>query len=139
MLVVALLLPLVLHDYLTVFATRVVILALFALSFDMVWGYAGIMSFGKNRAKLVPEDSKRVTFSDVAGVDEAKEELTEIIEFLKTPQKFRAIGGKTLRFGVGRATYRSAFAPPTGSGGCGQLVGRDEGVGGHRRAPGPRH
>jgi branched-chain amino acid transport system permease protein len=46
-LVVALLLPLVLHDYLTVFATRVVILALFALSFDMVWGYAGIMSFGQ--------------------------------------------------------------------------------------------
>jgi branched-chain amino acid transport system permease protein len=46
-LVVALFLPLVLHDYLTVFATRVVILALFALSFDMVWGYAGIMSFGQ--------------------------------------------------------------------------------------------
>jgi branched-chain amino acid transport system permease protein len=46
-LVVALVLPLVLQDYLTVFATRVVILALFALSFDLVWGYAGIMSFGQ--------------------------------------------------------------------------------------------
>jgi branched-chain amino acid transport system permease protein len=46
-LVVALFLPLVLQDYLTVFATRVVILALFALSFDLVWGYAGIMSFGQ--------------------------------------------------------------------------------------------
>src|SRR5215470_17341959 len=43
----ALILPLVLQDYLTVFATRVVILALFALSFDLVWGYAGIMSFGQ--------------------------------------------------------------------------------------------
>lgn len=46
-LLVALFLPLVLQDYLTVFATRVVILALFALSFDLVWGYAGIMSFGQ--------------------------------------------------------------------------------------------
>ncbi|MBR0692131.1 branched-chain amino acid ABC transporter permease [Bradyrhizobium lablabi] len=46
-LLVALVLPLVLQDYLTVFATRVVILALFALSFDLVWGYAGIMSFGQ--------------------------------------------------------------------------------------------
>lgn len=46
-LVAALVLPLVLQDYLTVFATRVIILALFALSFDMVWGYAGIMSFGQ--------------------------------------------------------------------------------------------
>ncbi|WP_291689310.1 branched-chain amino acid ABC transporter permease [Bradyrhizobium sp.] len=46
-LIIALVLPLVLEDYLTVFATRVVILALFALSFDLVWGYAGIMSFGQ--------------------------------------------------------------------------------------------
>ena len=46
-LIVAVILPLVLQDYLTVFATRVVILALFALSFDLVWGYAGIMSFGQ--------------------------------------------------------------------------------------------
>ena len=45
-LIVALVLPLFLKDYLTVFATRVIILALFALSFDLVWGYAGIMSFG---------------------------------------------------------------------------------------------
>ena len=66
---------------------------LFSRAFRMGPG-AGIMSFGKNRAKLVVDDSKKVTFSDVAGVEEAKEELTEIIEFLKTPQKFRAIGGK---------------------------------------------
>src|SRR3954468_2377689 len=46
-LVAALIAPLLLQDYLTVFATRVVILALFALSFDLVWGYAGIMSFGQ--------------------------------------------------------------------------------------------
>ncbi|NWL72282.1 branched-chain amino acid ABC transporter permease, partial [Bradyrhizobium elkanii] len=46
-LLIALVLPWGLQDYLTVFATRVVILALFALSFDLVWGYAGIMSFGQ--------------------------------------------------------------------------------------------
>src|SRR5258708_35825731 len=46
-LIVAVILPLYLQDYLTVFATRVIILALFALSFDLVWGYAGIMSFGQ--------------------------------------------------------------------------------------------
>lgn len=66
---------------------------LFSRAFRMGPG-AGIMSFGKNRARLVVDDSKKVTFSDVAGVDEAKEELSEIIDFLKTPQKFRAIGGK---------------------------------------------
>ncbi len=66
---------------------------LFSRAFKMGPG-AGIMSFGKNRARLVVDDSKKVTFSDVAGVEEAKEELAEIIEFLKTPQKFRAIGGK---------------------------------------------
>jgi cell division protease FtsH len=66
---------------------------LFSKAFKMGPG-AGIMSFGKNRAKLVVDDSKKVTFQDVAGVEEAKEELNEIIDFLKTPQKFRAIGGK---------------------------------------------
>lgn len=66
---------------------------LFSRAFKMGPG-AGIMSFGKNRARLVVDDSKKVTFEDVAGVDEAKEELSEIIEFLKTPQKFRSIGGK---------------------------------------------
>lgn len=65
----------------------------FARAFKMGPG-AGIMSFGKNRAKLVPEDSKKVLFNDVAGCDEAKEELAEIVDFLKTPQKFRSIGGK---------------------------------------------
>jgi cell division protease FtsH len=66
---------------------------LFSRAFRMGPG-AGIMSFGKNRARLVVDDSKKVTFEDVAGVEEAKEELSEIIDFLKTPQKFRAIGGK---------------------------------------------
>jgi cell division protease FtsH len=51
-------------------------------------------SFGKSRAKLLTHDQQKVTFKDVAGVDEAKEELQEIIEFLKDPQKFQKVGGK---------------------------------------------
>ncbi|MCP9496016.1 MAG: ATP-dependent zinc metalloprotease FtsH [Pyrinomonadaceae bacterium MAG19_C2-C3] len=52
------------------------------------------MSFGKSRAKLLNNQQKRVTFKDVAGVEEAKDELQEIIEFLKEPQKFQKLGGR---------------------------------------------
>ncbi len=54
----------------------------------------GVFSFGKSRAKLLMENKPKVTFSDVAGADEAKEELREVIEFLKSPQKFQRLGGK---------------------------------------------
>jgi len=52
------------------------------------------MGFGKSKAKLLSEKNGRVLFSDVAGVDEAKEELTEVVEFLRDPQKFQRLGGK---------------------------------------------
>ena len=52
------------------------------------------LSFGKSRAKLLSSAGKKVTFADVAGVEEAKEELSEIVEFLKEPQKFQKLGGK---------------------------------------------
>ncbi len=52
------------------------------------------LSFGKSRAKLLASQQKKVTFKDVAGVDEAKEELQEIIEFLREPQKFQKLGGR---------------------------------------------
>jgi len=57
-------------------------------------GKGGAMGFGKSRAKLLTEKHGRVTFDDVAGIDEAKEELEEIVEFLRTPQKFSRLGGK---------------------------------------------
>ena len=60
-------------------------------------GTKGIFSFGKSRAKMLSEGSIRVTFADVAGADEAKAELQEIIEFLKEPGKFQKLGGKIPR------------------------------------------
>ena len=57
-------------------------------------GPKGIFSFGKSRAKLLTDERPKVTFADVAGADEAKEELSEIIDFLKDPGKFQKLGGK---------------------------------------------
>ncbi|MBP1678370.1 MAG: ftsH, partial [Bacteroidetes bacterium] len=57
-------------------------------------GPRGIFSFGKSRAKMLNEGAPRITFADVAGADEAKMELMEIIEFLKEPTKFQKLGGK---------------------------------------------
>jgi cell division protease FtsH len=60
-------------------------------------GQQGIFSFGKSRAKLILEDRPSTTFADVAGVDEAKYDLQEVVEFLKTPQKYQRLGGKIPR------------------------------------------
>jgi len=57
-------------------------------------GAGGAMGFGKSKAKLLTEKQGRVTFDDVAGIDEAREELQEIVEFLKDPSKFARLGGK---------------------------------------------
>ena len=57
-------------------------------------GRGGAMGFGKSKAKMLTEKHGRVTFDDVAGIDEAKEELEEIVEFLRNPQKFSRLGGK---------------------------------------------
>jgi len=68
----------------------------------LIWRYAmkkmgpgmGVMSFGKSKAKLFAESETRITFADVAGIDEAKEELQEVVEFLKNPGKFQKLGGR---------------------------------------------
>jgi len=57
-------------------------------------GAGGAMGFGKSKAKLLTEKQGKVTFDDVAGIDEAREELQEIVEFLKDPTKFARLGGK---------------------------------------------
>jgi cell division protease FtsH len=61
---------------------------------QMQVGGGKAMSFGKSRAKLLTENSQKVTFTDVAGIDEAKEEIEEIIAFLKDPKKFTKLGGR---------------------------------------------
>jgi len=71
--------------------------------FVLLWGFlmrrmggtsGGLMSIGKSKAKVYMEKDINIRFDDVAGIDEAKEELKEVIEFLKTPQKFQRLGGK---------------------------------------------
>jgi len=61
---------------------------------QMQSGGGKAMGFGKSRARLLTEKHGRVTFNDVAGIDEAKEELEEVVEFLKHPQKFQQVGGR---------------------------------------------
>ncbi|MGD9211277.1 MAG: ATP-dependent zinc metalloprotease FtsH [Desulfobacteraceae bacterium] len=81
----------------------------------------GFMTLGKNKAKIYMEDEVGVSFEDAAGVDEAKQELVEIIDFLKTPQRFTAIGGKVPRGillvgppGTGKTLLAKAVAGESG-------------------------
>ena len=83
-------------SYLFTFAPflLVILLWLFIMRQMQGGGPKSLFSFGKSRAKLATEDRPKVTFNDVAGADEAKEELGEVIEFLKEPGKFQRLGGK---------------------------------------------
>ncbi|MEE9315564.1 MAG: ATP-dependent zinc metalloprotease FtsH, partial [bacterium] len=93
----------------------------FMLIRSMQSGGKQAMSFGRSRAKLTDQSKQRVTFADVAGVDEAKEELQEIISFLKEPKKFQRLGGKipkgVLLYGVpgsGKTLLAKAVAGEAG-------------------------
>jgi cell division protease FtsH len=70
------------------------LLIFFVLNRQLRGAGKSAMSFGKSRAKLLTQDKKKVTFADVAGCDEAKEEVAEIVDFLKNPKKFLDIGGR---------------------------------------------
>ncbi|HEY7499015.1 MAG TPA: ATP-dependent zinc metalloprotease FtsH [Vicinamibacterales bacterium] len=73
----------------------VFLIALFSVFFRRMGGAeGGVMSFARSRAKIYAEDDVKVKFADVAGVDEAEEELREIVEFLKNPKKYTSIGGR---------------------------------------------
>ncbi|MBD3305100.1 ATP-dependent zinc metalloprotease FtsH [candidate division KSB3 bacterium] len=76
----------------------VVPLAIFFLIWQWLFRRMGaggaMMSFGRSKAKVFAEDETKVTFDDVAGIDEAKEELEEVVEFLRSPEKFQRLGGK---------------------------------------------
>jgi len=80
------------------FTTMLPIIIIVGLFFFMMQQSQGggnrVMQFGKSKAKLVGEDTKKVTFADVAGADEVKEELQEVVEFLKFPKKFNELGAK---------------------------------------------
>ncbi|HUL37278.1 MAG TPA: ATP-dependent zinc metalloprotease FtsH [Thermodesulfobacteriota bacterium] len=67
---------------------------LWRILFSRIGPETSVMSFGKSRAKIYAEKEKKITFADVAGIDEAKEELKEVVEFLKSPGKFQRLGGK---------------------------------------------
>ena len=86
---------------LTSMIPMLLVTALFILGFIFVLrrvgGAGSAMSFGRSRGRLYAQEDVNVTFNDVAGIDEAVEELKEIVEFLKTPQKYQALGGRIPR------------------------------------------
>ncbi len=95
----------------------VAIFAIFMMNQVNGGGKGGAMSFGRSRAKLITDDKKRVTFNDVAGADEEKEELSEIVEFLKNPRRFVELGARIPKGvllvgapGTGKTLFAKAIA-----------------------------
>jgi cell division protease FtsH len=85
----------VLTSILVTWLPTLFLLGMFVLFMRQIQSGGGkAMSFGKSRARLVNDSQNKVTFADVAGIEEAKDEVEEIIEFLKDPKKFRRLGGR---------------------------------------------
>ena len=92
--------PSILESIIFGFGPTILLVALFIFFMRRAAGGAGaggLMSFGRSRARRVETEDQHVTFQDVAGIDEAKAELTEIVDFLKTPEKYMALGAKIPR------------------------------------------
>jgi cell division protease FtsH len=84
-----------LHGFLISWLPMIVLLLVFFFFMRQIQAGGGkAMSFGKSRARLMSDHSKKVTFQDVAGIDEAREELEEIIDFLRDPKRFQRLGGR---------------------------------------------
>ena len=95
-------------------------------------GPGAAMSFGKSRGRLAAQDDVETTFADVAGIDEAKDELLEVVDFLKTPQKYQALGGRIPRGvllvgppGTGKTLLAKAVAGEAGVSFFSSLSGSD--------------
>ncbi len=86
--------------WISIIPTLMILVLVFVFFFMMTQqsqgggGGRGVMNFGKSRAKIMPPDAKRVTFDDVAGADEEKQELEEIVDFLKQPSKYTQMGAR---------------------------------------------
>ncbi len=84
-------------NFLPIVVTSVLMIAFYIFIIKKTGAGGGAASFGKSRARLLDQNKKRVLFSDVAGADEEKEELREIVEFLKNPEKYRKLGARIPR------------------------------------------
>jgi len=82
------------QTHVPVLIVTVVLVVLFIVTMRRLGGAGGAMAFGRSRGRLIAQEEVGVSFKDVAGVDEAVEELREVVEFLKTPDKFRVLGGR---------------------------------------------
>ena len=80
--------------YVPLLVITAVFVGLFFFMMRRLGGTGGAMAFGRSRGKLIAQEDVGVTFKDVAGVDEAVDELREVVDFLKTPDKFRVLGGR---------------------------------------------
>jgi len=113
--------PGVFAQYLPLLLIMIIPLALVAFMMRRMGGIGGPMQFGRSRGKLYSQDDKTVTFSDVAGIDEAVEEVSEVVDFLQHPQKYQKLGGRIPRGvllvgppGTGKTLLAKAIAGEAG-------------------------